>query len=870
MTTSPSRPCCPHVGLSSDHTIMLMSPTMAHRCYVQPEPLLPDPERQSNFCLTANHTLCPLYRPFTKRVVERATPATVSREQALPATALALPSSPAQWIRLPQMTERPNNANRILLPLRQQVHLMRQKSRKPLLLPSVSSASARQIHRWSFLSTKVTVSATLFLIILTLASGFFLRRQQWVNGPSYQAGGIISLNAGPSPTFTKTPIAAAVAVVHSTANNASAQGNENNAVVQSTIAPVINLDRFVTPTPPPGGQVYYLVPGVNSVGWWMGNDTRRNHVNDSFLYVGQNQGETHISAIRFDLRSVPRGAEIVHTELRLTGLRADNLNMALPATWQIQLIAEEALPNLASADFLTLLSAPASLTLLPAVSEQELTIEGTNSWEFDAEVRMWMQQQLLLGATSITLRIMATTNGQETLFAWDSGSGATTIGKGPILLVSTGPAPATPPLLPTKPFIVATLTPVPQNVLTVVALNSTATAIAVTTGTYTPVPYQVLTPTAFPANLATVQAVALDRNLPAVLLHTATPADPAIATGDAQYATAVAVTTGTFTPVPADFVTPVLIIPSPPAENVATVAARSVEATAVVESGAATPTTLPYNAVVAEYVYATPLAENPATAVAQSVIATAAALVEGTPTPLPWNAIVITMVPTPVPPGPTAPPTPTPLPSLQPITDFTPTPTSTPYLIPDVMPEIYRNKIVFKTNRSGPEETYALDPNSGELFRVNEPWVHTLAYRSVAISPDGSEQALVMEDPNRVLQIQVRSLQYGVVRQLTAFKGMSYDPAWSPRGDKIAFVGTDSGSDEIYLVTTDGSVLQQLTFNNNQWDKHPTWSPDGSQLVFFSNRDTGRRQIWIMKADGSDQRNISNNTYEDWDPIWVP
>lgn len=873
MTTSPSRPCCPYVGLNSDRTIMLMGPTMAHRCYVQPEPLLPDPERQSNFCLTANHTLCPLYVPFAKQAAERVAPITLNTAQASPLTALALTAPANHWLRHPQTPVRPNNANRILLPRRQQAQLTRQKPRKPLLLPAVSSYSARQIHRWSFLSTKVTVSAMIILILLTLASGFFLRRQQLAMGRNYQTGGIIALNAAPSPTFTKTPIVAAVAVVNATVNNVTnvtEGGVGDNPAALATPAPVITLERFMTPTPPPGGQVYYLAPGNNSAGWWMSNDTRRNHVNDSFLYVGQNQGETHIAAIRFDLQSLPRGAEIVHTDLRLTGLRTDNLNPAVAATWQIQLIAEEALPNLASADFLTLLSAPASLTLLPAVSEQDLAVEGINTWEFDAEVRTWMQQQLLLGATSITLRIMATTNGQETLFAWDSGIGAATSGKGPVLLVSTGPAPATPPLLPTKPFVVATLTPVPQNVLTVVALNSTATAIAVTTGTYTPVPYQVLTPTAFPANLETVQAVALDRGLPPVLLHTATPANSAIATGDAQYATAVAVTTGTFTPIPADFVTPALVVPSPPAENVATVAARSVEATAVADGSAATPTALPYNAVVAEYIYATPHAENPATAVAQAVIATAAALVEGTPTPLPWNAIVITMVPTPVPPGPTAPPTPTPLPSLQPITDFTPTPTPTPYLIPDVMPEIYRNKIVFKTNRSGPEEIYALDPTSGELFRVNEPWVHTLAYRKVMISPDGSEQAIVMEDSNRVLQIQVRSLQYGVVRQLTAFKGMSYDPAWSPRGDKIAFVGTDSGSDEIYLVTTDGSTLQQLTSNNNQWDKHPTWSPDGSQIVFFSNRDTGRRQLWIMNVDGSGQRNLSNNLYEDWDPIWVP
>ena len=186
------------------------------------------------------------------------------------------------------------------------------------------------------------------------------------------------------------------------------------------------------------------------------------------------------------------------------------------------------------------------------------------------------------------------------------------------------------------------------------------------------------------------------------------------------------------------------------------------------------------------------------------------------------------------------------------------------------MPAIYRNKIVFKTNRSNVEETYALDPNSGELFRVNEPWVHALAYSRMSLSPDSAKQAIVKEDANRTLQIQIRDLVYGGEKQLTTLKTISYDPSWSPRGNLIVFVSKDSGNDEIYTVTADGAILQKLTARNNNWDKHPSFSPDGNQIVFFSNRDTGRRQLWIMNADGSNQRPLSSNPYEDWDPIWIP
>ena len=63
----------------------------------------------------------------------------------------------------------------------------------------------------------------------------------------------------------------------------------------------------------------------------------------------------------------------------------------------------------------------------------------------------------------------------------------------------------------------------------------------------------------------------------------------------------------------------------------------------------------------------------------------------------------------------------------------------------------------------------------------------------------------------------------------------------------------------------------RLTQNDWQWDKHPSYSPDSRQIVFFSNKENedGRMQIWIMDANGGRPRNISNNPYNDWDPVWI-
>jgi len=263
----------------------------------------------------------------------------------------------------------------------------------------------------------------------------------------------------------------------------------------------------------------------------------------------------------------------------------------------------------------------------------------------------------------------------------------------------------------------------------------------------------------------------------------------------------------------------------------------------------------------------TPL--NVATAAVVVQEATAAAELRGTATPTPWEWIVITPTPRPQAPLPTASPT---LPPLILERDFTPTPTLPPAateVIPDSLPAEFRNKVLFRTNRNGDDETYLLDPVTGDTGKITRDWVYPLAATQLAVSPDGKKIAIVKQDIGRVLQIFVRSLEFGTDTQITNFTRDSYDPAWSPTGDWIVFVGTNSGNDEIYRVSPDGQTVQQLTNNTYEWDKHPTWSPDGSQILFYSNRETGRRQLWVMNADGGGQRNFSSNGFEDWDPIWT-
>jgi Tol biopolymer transport system component len=72
---------------------------------------------------------------------------------------------------------------------------------------------------------------------------------------------------------------------------------------------------------------------------------------------------------------------------------------------------------------------------------------------------------------------------------------------------------------------------------------------------------------------------------------------------------------------------------------------------------------------------------------------------------------------------------------------------------------------------------------------------------------------------------------------------------------------------EIYTMNVDGSHLTRLT-NNTHWDLYPNWSPDGSEFLFLSWRNT-TLDIYKMDADGGNQRLLYDSGGHDSDIDWV-
>ena len=81
---------------------------------------------------------------------------------------------------------------------------------------------------------------------------------------------------------------------------------------------------------------------------------------------------------------------------------------------------------------------------------------------------------------------------------------------------------------------------------------------------------------------------------------------------------------------------------------------------------------------------------------------------------------------------------------------------------------------------------------------------------------------------------------------------------------------TDRDGDfEVYSMNADGSSQTNLT-NNVNLDLNSSWSPDGTKVIFQSDRNGGSQQVFIMDVDGSNQTLVSDGSANDSTPVISP
>lgn len=138
-----------------------------------------------------------------------------------------------------------------------------------------------------------------------------------------------------------------------------------------------------------------------------------------------------------------------------------------------------------------------------------------------------------------------------------------------------------------------------------------------------------------------------------------------------------------------------------------------------------------------------------------------------------------------------------------------------------------------------------------------------------ALAPNGQQFAFV-SDAAGDDDIWIASRDGTGARSLVRWSASTEScPDWFPVGSRVVFASNRGGSSfNIWSVDANGANALQLTSGAGE-NTHPRVSPDGARIVFLSNR-TGKRELWLMKVDGTSQQAIKLLPERISDPTWSP
>jgi Tol biopolymer transport system component len=181
-------------------------------------------------------------------------------------------------------------------------------------------------------------------------------------------------------------------------------------------------------------------------------------------------------------------------------------------------------------------------------------------------------------------------------------------------------------------------------------------------------------------------------------------------------------------------------------------------------------------------------------------------------------------------------------------------------------------------------ELWALDTASKQTHQLTSGGAVDVEPR---FSPDGRRLAFVSTSFNGRFHIFVADFADGVlsnVQQLATenrsplpryyYSAFDHEisPVWSPDGSEILFV---SNRDHIYgtggfwrMKAVPGSPMREIHYEETTWRARPDFSPDGTRIVYGSYLGRNWHQLWIMPSQGGDPLPISYGEFDNTNPRW--
>jgi Tol biopolymer transport system component len=145
------------------------------------------------------------------------------------------------------------------------------------------------------------------------------------------------------------------------------------------------------------------------------------------------------------------------------------------------------------------------------------------------------------------------------------------------------------------------------------------------------------------------------------------------------------------------------------------------------------------------------------------------------------------------------------------------------------------------------------------------------------VSPDGTRVAFASPREGE-FDVYVMNLDGSGVTRLTSNAFYEAEPSWSPDGSRIAFIApADPPSLDVHVMDADGSNRRRVTSSGQRfpptpgWDAVPTWSPDGTRIIFETRIQVGWWDLYVVDVDGANETRLTDTPMvPNQNAIWLP
>ncbi len=166
--------------------------------------------------------------------------------------------------------------------------------------------------------------------------------------------------------------------------------------------------------------------------------------------------------------------------------------------------------------------------------------------------------------------------------------------------------------------------------------------------------------------------------------------------------------------------------------------------------------------------------------------------------------------------------------------------------------------VYFSSRESGQFQIYAVRPNGKEFKRLTRV---PGSFYAPELSPNG--QWIVMTKDGDGIWLMKPD---GTNPHALTDKD-DIDPTWSADGSMIAFASSRSGPRQLFVMNADGSNIRQVTDLKDMGGRS-SWSPDGTKLTFYAGPE-GNRNIYVINVDGTNLVQLTDGG-DNLGPSWSP